>query len=96
MAEIGLKFFTIIKIFPVRETILDYVDGRNERLRLFVFLTCFFLAFGRERGLNNGEIADYDLNDPQDRELHELYSSPITQADINRTIKIRENFLNKQ
>lgn len=85
-----------MKIWPQRNNISDSINSRNERLYLFVLLGLFFLAFGRERGLNDGEIADYDLNDPQDRELHELYSSPITQADIDRTIKIRQLFLNKQ
>lgn len=84
-----------MKLWPQRNNISDYIKNRNERLYCFLFLSGFCLAITHLQPQKSYSIADYDLANHQDRELHELLSMPITEEDIARGQKIRKDFLEK-
>lgn len=69
----------MIAIFPVRNTIRDYINGRNEKVFAAIFLVLFLFIFGQQQFVDQyPEIRDYDLNNPEDKMLVDFHKTSIT------------------
>lgn len=72
----------MIAIFPVRNTIRDYINGRNEKVFAAIFLILFLFIFSNQQFVDQYPILDYDLNNPEDKMLVDFHKTSITVEEL--------------
>ena len=71
-----------IALLPTRNTIIDHINGRNEKILATFFLLFFVFCFSNQNFIDQYPVLDYDLNDPQDRMAVEYHKTAISDDEL--------------
>jgi len=81
-----------MKILPIRNTVISYVQGRNEKVFCFLIFSFFLFVFSNQNFIDQyPEIPDYDLSNPQDRMAVEFHKTAIDDSEMLAHLKFLKN-----
>ena len=72
----------MIALLPTRNTVVDHIKGRNEKIVAFLLLLLFVFCFSSQNGDDQYPVSDYDLSNPEDSMAVEFHKTAISDQEM--------------